>query len=271
MKISAPYSLEPELLKATGKTIARTIKNCSVSGCSFTNGFLIIKHEIVKDLFDETTTSIIDHVQSQLKHPKLAELKFVLLVGGFGECSFIQKALEDAFPSHQLLVPMEAQLAVIKGAVMFGHSPSEITSRIAKLTYGLNVNMAFVEGLHDPQRAFYSWNGAKLCQNGFQVLVRKGEEIKTGSTKRFMFEPDDPNKTSEDFEFYQTENESVLYIDEPGVSKICTMVLKSPSGPLSLQLETLVTFGHTELLVCARDVLKGEGYPLKCSIDFSSG
>ena len=271
MKISAPYSLDQELVKSTGKTIAKTIKACPISGFLFTNGFLVVQHDRVKDLFKETTTNITDHVRSQLKDPKLARLKYILLVGGFGECAFIQKACEDAFPSHQLLVPMEAQLAVIKGAVMFGHSPSEITSRIAKMTYGLHVNVAFVEGLHDPQRAFYSWHGAKLCQNGFQVVVRKGEEVKTGSTKKFMFQPNGPYKTSENFDFYQTEKEHVLYIDEPGVSKICTMVLRSPKGPLSLQLDTLLTFGHTELLFYARDVSKGEAYPLKCSIDFSLG
>jgi hypothetical protein len=44
--------------------------------------------------------------------------------------------------------PDDCSLAVLKGAVLFGHDPKAITSRISKFTYGIVINQIFKEGFH---------------------------------------------------------------------------------------------------------------------------
>ena len=43
------------------------------------------------------------------------------MVGGLSECSMIQEAVYKAFPDNQIIIPMDAALSVLKGAVLFGH------------------------------------------------------------------------------------------------------------------------------------------------------
>lgn len=48
------------------------------------------------------------------------------MVGGFSESPFMQAAFLNAFSDKRVIVPEEAGLAVLKGAVMFGHEPCAI-------------------------------------------------------------------------------------------------------------------------------------------------
>lgn len=43
------------------------------------------------------------------------------MVGGFSECEIVQDAIRKAFPECRVVVPHEAGLAVLIGAVLFGH------------------------------------------------------------------------------------------------------------------------------------------------------
>jgi hypothetical protein len=53
-------------------------------------------------------------------------------------------------PNQTLIIPQEAGLAVLKGAVLFGFEPRIISTRICKATYGVKTNSAFKEGT-DPE------------------------------------------------------------------------------------------------------------------------
>jgi hypothetical protein len=54
------------------------------------------------------------------------------MVGGFSECSLIQEAVQEAFPDKRIIIPEDAGMSVLKGAVLFGHRPDFIRSRVMK-------------------------------------------------------------------------------------------------------------------------------------------
>jgi hypothetical protein len=56
------------------------------------------------------------------------------MVGGFSESPMLRNAVETAFPNRTLIIPEEAGLAVLKGAVLFGFEPRIISTRICKAT-----------------------------------------------------------------------------------------------------------------------------------------
>jgi hypothetical protein len=58
----------------------------------------------------------------------------------------VQKSIQTAFPDINVLIPEDPELAVLKGAVLFGFSPSVITARVARLTYGTNGYIPFKKG-----------------------------------------------------------------------------------------------------------------------------
>ena len=72
------------------------------------------------------------------------------MVGGFSESEVVQDAVRSAFRDCRIVIPQEAGLAVLKGAVQFGHDPSIIAARVAKFTYGIGSTVPFDPEVHDP-------------------------------------------------------------------------------------------------------------------------
>jgi hypothetical protein len=70
--------------------------------------------------------------------------------GGFSGCKILQDKIRSFFPNYHVIVPEDAELAVLKGAVLFGHKPDYIVARIARYTYGVSVMNDFNPAIHEP-------------------------------------------------------------------------------------------------------------------------
>jgi hypothetical protein len=56
------------------------------------------------------------------------------MVGGFAESKIMQSLVRKAFLDRSIIVPQEAGLVVLKGAVIYGHCPRIVSCRIASKT-----------------------------------------------------------------------------------------------------------------------------------------
>lgn len=70
--------------------------------------------------FQPACDEIIKLLKKMFQSPKLIDVKKILMVGGVSESSIFQEAIRDAFPTCQVIVPEEAGLAVLRGAVLLG-------------------------------------------------------------------------------------------------------------------------------------------------------
>ena len=276
IRVQLPYSIDNELKEFNGENVEKVFRNSRNKDASFSNGLVVITHEKAMALFDNPVSQIVEHVKHLLENSKLADLKYILLVGGFAECKILQEAIRQAFSgSAEVLVPHEAQLAIIKGAVLFGHNPVKIKSRIARYTYGTESRVIFKEGVHDPAKKVQGKKGQARCKDHFSVFVKMGEEIKTGESKTFTYGLAFEDQELMHFDIFKTDKEDVLYIDESGVKKVGAAILTSSRGPLGKRVKTRVTFGHTELHIEATDATKDvnhdeDEFPMKISVDFLS-
>jgi molecular chaperone DnaK (HSP70) len=84
------------------------------------NADLLIK------LFTPTIDSIITLMKNTLSNRSTNGLSTILMVGGFSECPLIQDAVQVAFPGKRIIIPEDAGMSVLKGAVLFGHRPDFI-------------------------------------------------------------------------------------------------------------------------------------------------
>ncbi|XP_065930987.1 heat shock 70 kDa protein 12A-like isoform X2 [Magallana gigas] len=93
---------------------------------------------LMKCFFASACVGIVDHVRDllleKLKHHKIDT---IIMVGGFSESPILQAHIRSEFPDHRVVVPKEARLAVLRGAVLFGHNPSIISERMAKGSHGI--------------------------------------------------------------------------------------------------------------------------------------
>lgn len=90
---------------------------------SFSQGKLRLDAHTFEGLFNESCNSIIYHLKELLKFPNLKDVSSIIVVGQFADSPVFQVALENAFPTKNVIVPQEAKLAILKGAVLFGHQP----------------------------------------------------------------------------------------------------------------------------------------------------
>ena len=87
-------------------------------------------------------------------------------------------ALEHEATSVFCIIPIETGLAMLKGAVMFGHYPSVIMSRVSRYTYGGEVINEFEPGLHPHEYKIYDTYVNKYkCKHIFEAFVQSDEHI----------------------------------------------------------------------------------------------
>jgi len=100
------------------------------------------------------------------------------MVGGFSESPFLKSIIKEKFEHGNIvvLVPRRPQVSVIRGACMFGLNPRSITSRISKMTYGINTLTTFDPTKH-PEEKKVVIEGEDFCEDVFDAFVRKGEAV----------------------------------------------------------------------------------------------
>ena len=262
-----------------GYTITQVIsssKNKSITSVfepfkhvSFNNGFLRVEHQTAYHLFADAVRRTVEHVKAILN--RVTGVKYVLLVGGFGESDVLKKECEKGIGANvHLLTPIEAQTAVVKGAVLFGLNPRQISSRIARYTYGTGSLNLFKASVHDSKRMVIDDDGDQRCEDCFDVFVTRDEEVTTGKARLFYYKPATKGQTKASFRLYKADKTKAMYIDEEGVVTLGQVRLESSNGPLGQDLEVRVTFGHTELMVEARDKSKNEDFKVNTVVEYDS-
>lgn len=107
-----------------------------------------IKASLVKMLFRESCTQIVNHLKELFTHPAVNDVSFILLVGGFSESLMLQSEIREAFKNKKVIIPEEAGLAVLKGAVLCGHEPKTVSGRVCRYTYGVKTATKFNSSIH---------------------------------------------------------------------------------------------------------------------------
>jgi hypothetical protein len=141
---------------------------------------LKVNTDMIKQLFSTVSESVINHLRDILNNPLCRDVDTILMVGGFSECSMIQEAVKSNFPEKNIIIPVDAGLAIVKGAVLFGHFPPRIVTRIAKYTYGIKTTRDFIKG--DPRDKKLNVDGCAKCVDVFDKHVEIYQAVMVGET-----------------------------------------------------------------------------------------
>ncbi|XP_060600679.1 heat shock 70 kDa protein 12A-like [Ruditapes philippinarum] len=218
---------------------------------SITGDKLRVDSSVVKSWFDGPVDSMICHVKDILSEPKMKDVKLMLLVGGFGESRYVQDRMVKEFGSKYVIIPEEAGLAVLKGAVRFGHDPDIMSARVMQYTYGIRILVPYDEFLH-PSRKLKVVNGEKKAKDVFDKFVTVGSEIPVGYKVTKRKTPNDMNRTF--IPVFRASSDVPYFTTDQGCMEIGFLVINHPEGK-SLQdkvFDVTFTFGDTELFVEAK-------------------
>ncbi|XP_052278299.1 heat shock 70 kDa protein 12A-like isoform X4 [Dreissena polymorpha] len=164
---------------------------------------LRIKSAIFRSFFDRSIQSIVQHVEELLKKPENSAVEAILMVGGYSESPLLQETVRKRFSKLTMITPGDAGLAVLKGAVIFGHEPIVIRERVAKYTYGIESGINVF--------------GLFRIPGIFSILVSKGQKLVVGEPqKEETYVPSREDQTEALVKIYVTRAENPRSVNEPG-------------------------------------------------------
>lgn len=221
------------------------------------------------ELFSAACDGMVDHVKKLLKSPKVRGTNNILMVGGFSESPLLQKRIREEFPNCRVIIPQEAGLAVLKGAVIFGHQPATIAARISKYTYGISVMTKFDRSKH-PMSKMKKVEGKEKCKDVFDKHVSIGQLLEieeVQSEKSYWPLYDDQTQVS--LRVFTSTDEEPAFVDDPGCSYLGKLTVDVPKYGSDKEILSSFTFGGTELKVQA--VVKSTGETTSANFDFLEG
>nr|XP_002735988.2 PREDICTED: heat shock 70 kDa protein 12A-like [Saccoglossus kowalevskii] len=261
-RIRLPYTFTEFHTKQLKTSMAKSIEKCYPEGkVKINKEYLVLNSEIMKTLFKPAIGGIVKLMGELLSKKELEEVKCIFLVGGFSESLLLQAEINKQFSKYKILVPRDANLAVVKGAILFGQNPHRIQMRISKLTYGCEICSVFDPSKHDPDRTFKTEDGDLYAEGLFHRLVKVNEKIWLGKTIKYTFQPIHGDQSEFEFLFYVTEKDDALYIDDDHVRKEETkIVVKSPHVSMgkNRDIDLKIEFADTEIRATAIDTVSGE-------------
>jgi hypothetical protein len=142
--------------------------------CTYNIALVRDKLKFPVEVFQNFFASSISTILSCLREVVTDDIHSILLVGGYAGCKLIQTIVKKTYPTQRLVCPPEPDLVVVKGAVIFGHNPTVISSRISKMWYGIQLQPEFT-----PIDAKYVGD--------FYPVIKKGQPIQIGDKLQHKF------------------------------------------------------------------------------------
>lgn len=167
----------------------------------------------------------------------------------------LQKTIREAFPNQKVIVPQDAGLAVLKGAVLYGYEPTTISDRVCRYTYGLRSSKNFDGTLHPKSKKIVE-NGVDLCTDIFDIHVRVGQCVKVGKPQvERSYTVTKPDQTKITFEIYTSRSKDPMYTTDEGCEYLGEFSIDMPdkSKGMDRGAKVHMTFSGTEIHVKAVD------------------
>ena len=144
-------------------------------------GFLVMTAAQIKEIFEPVVKEVCDLVQGQVDgiRQKGGIVSGIVLVGGFGQSNYLYTRLKAHFntaapppyserPTHaqataliengsvEVMQPVNAWTAVVRGAVLRGLEGSMVVSRKARMHYGTSYATVYDEDKHQVSERYWS-------------------------------------------------------------------------------------------------------------------
>lgn len=249
MNFTVPFVAFDTLCKKNfGEDFPSTVSSCSLSGkISLRGDKMRADIDVMKALYSKPMVDIISQITKVIK--QCEGVSMLLLVGGFSESEMLQHSIRKEFPDKRIIVPEDAGLSVLKGAVLFGQNPDYISSRVMRYTYGYQVKSEFNHNKH-PKAKLVMIDGQEMCRYIFSTVKKINEDTSSGTkvTKTIL--------TTTKFQrglklpVFASTKEDPMYTDESGCFHIGTVKIEiSQPSEDNIYFDVEFNFGNTEFTV----------------------
>lgn len=220
--------------------------------------YLCLSPSVMLWLLQPFIESVKHNLRALLSKPKLSKVKTILLFGGCAN-SLLQEEVRNEFArKYCVTVPRDATDVVVKGAVMVALTTAATKRRVVGTSYGADCSRNFVRGKHPEEKKFLV-NGKEKCRDFFNCFVKETDTVKHGQNISVTYRPREANETVIRYTFYAAPTSDIVFVTDPGVTEIGSVLVHSPDTRQGLDRDILVSlyFGGTEMIATAWDVTSG--------------
>nr|XP_034311452.1 heat shock 70 kDa protein 12A-like [Crassostrea gigas] len=253
--LKIPMSFNEECLETLGADIKTLVNNSKYKDTFILRGDRM-RIKSFETFFQPACDEIIKLLKKMFQSPKLIDVKKILMIGGVSESCIFQEAIRDAFPNYQVVVPEEAGLAVLRGAVLLGFYSGTKPCRVSRHTYGVDKDARFDPAVHEESKKEVI-DGVEYCTGLFDKLVGKGEKLFDGEHSAIKYYiPITPQQTFVSFSIFYSDKSDPLYTDQ--CTSLGMVKIHVPVGLKNRTLCVMMSFYKTELTVEAVVLETGE-------------
>ena len=209
-------------------------------------------------MFKEPIQKIIHEIRTIFQHERCTDVSAIMMVGGFSEADVLQSAVQKAFTNIKVFIPVDGSLSVLKGAVIYGHNPDVVSSRVCNFTYGIKVFTSFDPEIHSFDKKG-TVDGNVVCHDIFSKLYTIDEEVRIGDTrssipvgKTYQTPEMQVHRSSAlEVHFYVSDIADPFYTTDEGCRKHATIIVNPPSG----QIWPEIVIGRVELQLTGTEMV----------------
>lgn len=141
--------------------------------------------DLLEHVFDpvlnEISALVHDQIEDLSSKLSVDKVKYVYLVGGFGENLYLQRRLQEDFAQYrkkkqfapQLKCLTESQQMVTKGAVFYGCSSIVVESKLSPAAYGITYNERVQRPFPPGRKVILTLTGTHLAKDSFHWALKK--------------------------------------------------------------------------------------------------
>lgn len=93
-----------------------------------------IKSEQFQILLTGAGRRIVDYIEKQL-FTKFSNINQIILAGEFALSPILQDIIKTSFPAKNVIIPCEANMAAVRGAVFFGQGHVSVVTDVSKVNF----------------------------------------------------------------------------------------------------------------------------------------
>ena len=277
MAIRLPYTF----IEHYKLEIQRGLRQYSESEVKLVGQDLRITYAKMADFFKPIVDGLL-HFMAQTMIDVESRIDVVYLVGGFGGCRYIHRAIQERFGiGYKYIIPTAPDFAVVRGAVLFRRNPEMVRARKVDATYGVEGNGDFDPSIHDPEYKWKNDDGEWRCKNIFNTVVERGDLVGTDTVFSRTFHPAQHQQKRVRIKIFSSPEKDVWYttgrrgkgsrtLQPVTVRKIGEFVVDMPilTGDKSRAIDVTFDFSHTEIQVKGYDCTSRN--EVKVVLDFLS-
>ncbi|KAK3610274.1 hypothetical protein CHS0354_029734 [Potamilus streckersoni] len=253
INLKFPASLNEICREMTGNDFKTCVtESVHSSNVTIMSDKMRINPDLMRSLFRKVTDNIIRHVKSMLSQGAGKEVTLILMVGGFSESPFVQDVMRGEFHNKnglKVIIPKEAGISVMNGAVIFGRNPETIQSRVLRYTYGVEILPNFEEGKH-PESKKVIVSGIARCVGVFSPFITMDTEVERGHKVIQVYNTTSEYQREANLAVYTSKEKEPKFITDPGCQFLgdLNIIIPNPTKQRRNFVAAFI-FGETEISV----------------------